>query len=64
MTILVWMVGGILFLNLVRLCLAIRANRKTTRANDMLEAQQIRWNQMCSDVTDWARGLSKERLDA
>jgi len=63
MTILIWLVGGILFLDLVRLCCAIRGGMQTTRANAMLEAQQLRWNKMCSDVTDWARGLSKEGKD-
>ncbi len=50
-----WMVGGILALGIIRLILAIWTNRKITQGNAMINAQRMRWNQMCEDLVAFCK---------
>ena len=50
MEIMIWMVGGILLLNIARLCLAIRQQNKVDELNWNSDAQMRAWNQMCQDI--------------
>ena len=53
MEIIIWMVGGILAANIVRLCLAINQHKKIDHLNRNSDAQMQAWNQMCRDILTW-----------
>ena len=60
MEIITWMVGGILLLNVIRLCLAIRQQKRIDALNRRSEGMQIVWNQMCEDMLTWIREIHDE----
>ena len=48
-----WMIAGILLLNVIRLCLAIKQHNKIDRLNRNSDAQMRAWGQMCRDILTW-----------
>ncbi len=50
MTLITWLLGGILALGIIRLTLAIWTHRKIIQGNAMIDAQRMTWNQMCEDL--------------
>ena len=53
MEIITWMIAGILLINVIRLCLAIKQHNKIDHLNRNSDAQMQAWNQMCRDILTW-----------
>ena len=60
MTTIIILIAGILVIDIIRLCLAIKTQKKIDKLNASSAAQQKRWNQMCEETTAWFR----EAVDA
>jgi len=55
-----WMIAGILLINVIRLCLAIKQHNKIDHLNRNSDAQMQAWNQMCRDILTWVDEVHDE----